>query len=270
LSCLIEEIFTETNQDDVENSDDEEYDQFNDEESNEGEYRHIDIDTGSEESDSEEDLSSNFHNKVTMSSKPKSADTPSKSTSGSTVVPKAKKAKQKMSIELPTILYEYVDSDGQQYVSVDVLLLSGMDSTGVVPKIRPCGTILDFLINIPVAFFRADRLELHKDDVKQASLVKHAHKLLKIHGQSEDSYRVRLVHSVTLPFQVRPYFSNKYTNDGYETIRMEAGNLTHASVCSVDMIAAVMKLEAAFSPPVRDFRPKKDTPNHPTPDASMS
>jgi hypothetical protein len=212
----------------------------------EEEYSDEDIDIESEQGDLD-NLSRNFQGKVNMSSKPKA--TPTKTTIG----PKAKKDDRKMQIFLPTIIYAYVDSSGQKHVSVDVLLLSGMNMTGIIPKIRTCGQILDFLVEIPAGFFQADRLDLDEDDVKAASLVQSAHKIMKAHGQSEDGFRVRLTHSVVLPFQVRPSFSLKYSDMGYETIRFHAGNLSNASVCSVDLTASSMRIEAAMSPPVRDF-----------------
>ena len=194
-----------------------------------------DTDTSAEQGNYTEELVTNFRNKVNISStKPKATGVSNKSAGTGTSVSKVKKDDRKMTISLPTIVYPYFDSGGQQHVSVDVLHLSWMETTGIIPKIRPCGKILDFLIEIPHAFFQADRLALGAAYVKRASLVENANKLLANYGQSEDQFRVRVTHSVPLLFQVQD-FSKNYIDAGYETIRMEAGNLSNAAVCSDDI-----------------------------------
>ena len=156
-------------------------------------------------------------------------------------------------MSLPTLVYAYMDASGQNYVSVDIMLLSGMRSTGIVPKISKCGNFLDVLIEVPLQFFAAQRLMLAADDVKACSLVSQAHTKMSLHGRSEDTYRVWLTQTVKLPFQVQQQFSRKYNAEGYETIQFQAGDLSDGTVCTIDMIATKVAILPAASPPVRRF-----------------
>lgn len=88
--------------------------------------------------------------------------------------PKKEEASQsQFPLTLPVIMYPWKDTKGQEYVSVDILLLSGMDADCVIPKVSSCCHFLELRIKIPDAFFSHDRLAIEEDieDVKVSALV---------------------------------------------------------------------------------------------------
>ena len=189
----------------------------------------------------------------------------------STTKPKAKTpsrpktTQSQFQLHLPVLVYTWSDTKGQEYVSVDVLLLSGMDADCIIPKVSVCCNYLELRLKIPDTFFSHERLAVddESEDVKVSSLVRETNSIKEKFSKRSESYHIWTTQRIKLPLKVQTNFSDKYTAMGFETVVFKGGSLGHAVMTSVDMVADKVAIirGAVLSPPVRVYMPEAQAPD---------
>lgn len=131
---------------DKDGSDEDEYDKYKDE------YDLDEYDEDKEEEDEEEEVEEEEEDSEPQSGSVKqlskkfsNMSTSGKQPTGNLKTPTCPKKvnASKYQMHLPNIVYQWSDSKGQQHVSADILLLSGMQHDCINPKISLCGTFLE-------------------------------------------------------------------------------------------------------------------------------
>ena len=256
-----------------------EEDEYNEDEYDEDEYDEDEVEEDEEEEDEEEEEDSKPRSGLVQHLSKKfsnmSTSTSGKQATGNLKTPNRPKKvdTSKFQMHLPFIVYQWSDRYGQEHVSADIWLLSGMQHDCINPKISKCGLFLEIRLKIPDPFFSPIRLGLKKDNVKAISLMKEANAIKEKYAKSSDSYHVWVEQRIKLPFKVQPHFAKTFTDAGIETVIVTAGTLGNGVVTSVVMVAdkVAIKRDAILSPPVRVAIPEhapQQQPRQPSPSLS--